>query len=248
MGPTPPLAAKSTRRVTWTQLTPPTHIPSCFPAVSCTQHQASKAAAPHPAPNTMCHEKWRWKHWSYGHPHRCCREPLTYAGLWQSRTSPSERGWHSPDPCRSCKELPPKAEAQEQYRSLALNKRRGKRGNRTVDMRDPNRKCIFNISASFWHHFFLHEAQGFFPFIFLNDWVLLVISPVRLYYVKHLGFETGIHKQRWQHSVFGNTSLFHKDKIVPRFAIWRNTENFASYKSLPCKYMQEGKKKVKVFS
>lgn len=71
----------------------------------------------------------------------------------------------------------------------------------------------------------------------------MVISPVRLYYVKHLGFETGIHKQRWQYAVFGNTSVFHKEKIVPRFTIFRNTENFALYKSLLCKYMQEEKKK-----
>lgn len=115
--------------------------------------------------------------------------------------------------------------------------KRGK-GDRRVDMKDPNRKCIFNISTSSWHQFFLHEAKGFFPFIFLNDWVLLVISPVRLYYVKYLGFETGIHKRRWQYSGFGNTSLFHKEKIVPRVTISTNTENFALYKSLPWKYMQ----------
>lgn len=68
----------------------------------------------------------------------------------------------------------------------------------------------------------------------------MVISPVRLYYVKHLGFETGIHKQRWQYSGFGSTPLFHKEKIVPRFTISRNTENLANTRR------KEGKQKIKV--
>lgn len=198
------------------------------------QHQAAKpfSGRPHPPQNSVCEHPW----------HHCRHsQDLPKLGSCREGTDPLNEAFINLGPLRSYKKLPHTTTAQGWYWSPALNKRK-KTGNRTVDMKDPNRKCIFNVSTSSWHEFFLHEEKGFFPFISLNDWVLLVISPVRLYYVKHLGFETGIHKQRWQYSGFGNTSLFHKEKIVPRFTISRNTENLANT------WRKEGKQKNQSFS